>query len=276
MTRRADWEGLSESAWHERLGVTTAEFYTEIDSTMVRARAIASDPSVVLPALVVADRQTAATGRMGRPWVSDSDLGLWCTVILDAEAGVDVLPLLAGLAICCAAESESEAAGLELGIKWPNDVVTADGKVAGVLCVRIGNRVLVGVGINVNHGDGDLPAGAGIQAASLRTLTGRPFDRGALLSRLLTELLELWPAGVSSPAGPGLDRSTLARINERSVLRGRPLAATGTVRHSSGQVEAQEETRGLGGEILADGGLQILLPEGGVTVLIAGSVRASS
>ena len=173
----AAWEGRSAEAWARRLSVETVEFHATVSSTNDRARVLAGEGWPV-PAVVVADRQSAGRGRRGRRWVSDSPLGLWFTVAWEVgESVVGGLPLRVGLGV--ARGVESVVPGLRVKVKWPNDLVVNGRKLGGVLCERCGVHVLVGVGLNLNHERGDFPLALETAATSIRLATDRLVSRAS-------------------------------------------------------------------------------------------------
>ncbi len=160
--------------------------------------------------VVVAEVQTAGRGRLDRVWESPAGAGLLFSVLLD-PGGVPVerwgwLPLLSGLAV---AEAGRAVTGVELRVKWPNDVLSADGrKVAGVLSERVdvGGRglAIVGIGINVSTTADELPVP---HASSLALAGAATTDRPALLAAVLERLdarLEQWRAAEGDAAEAGL------------------------------------------------------------------------
>ncbi len=131
--------------------------------------------------LVIAGRQTAGRGRLGRKWLDNQGLGLACSIVLDGSRWPDSqLSLAVGLGVCRALESLGAITGT-FGMRWPNDVVVAGwkpqerspeiddapSKIAGVLIERSGGRAVVGVGINVLHTARDWPAELQSRAVSL-------------------------------------------------------------------------------------------------------------
>lgn len=93
-------------------------------------------------ALVVAERQTEGRGRLGRPWLSPPG-NLYFSLLLFGPMP-ELLPLRAGVAL-------AEAAGCA-GLKWPNDLVSPDGrKIGGILIERDNHRLILGVGVNVEQ-----------------------------------------------------------------------------------------------------------------------------
>lgn len=172
-----------------------------------------------LPFLVVADRQTGGRGRLGRTWVSPPG-GLYLTLALRP---LDDLPLsYHPLALSLAAAEALRARGVEVGLKWPNDIVVHGRKIAGLLAetavivnpdregdTRDARALVLGIGINVNHsiqGKGILP-----EPASLADLTGRgDWDLGALREDLLAPFAR--HLRTASREGPeALHRSAVAR-----------------------------------------------------------------
>ncbi len=93
-----------------------------------------------------ADRQTAGRGRFQRGWVSDEG-GLWLSAVVPAGADAAALPLAAGLAVCDSLRS----LGLKrLRMRWPNDILVDDRKLAGLLVDRFHpGAAVAGIGINV-------------------------------------------------------------------------------------------------------------------------------
>jgi len=139
------------------------------------ARSGAADGTVV-----GAEHQTAGRGRQGRTWESEPGSSLLASVIL--RPAPPLVSLAAGLAAARACES---VAGVSATLKWPNDVMVAEGKLGGILSelVRepgsLGEAVVVGLGLNV-HWRSPLPLGG----AAL----GPGVDRADLLVAWLTAL----------------------------------------------------------------------------------------
>jgi BirA family biotin operon repressor/biotin-[acetyl-CoA-carboxylase] ligase len=134
--------------------------------------------------VVSADTQTAARGRLGRSWISDPHQALNASWIVRPEMAVDgwtVLPLIAGVA---AAEAIRERTGVEARLKWPNDVVAARGKLAGILTeAEVPNFVIVGLGVNVAQTSFDDERAQ--TATSIAIEGGRRLDRADLLAAVL-------------------------------------------------------------------------------------------
>ncbi len=262
----AEWGGLATAEWARRFGYATAEFHARVPSTNERARALAL-AGRPLPVLVVASRQSAGRGRRGRRWASDSPLGLWFTVAVAGGRGpTEPVPLRAGLAAALAVESL--APGLAVRLKWPNDLLAGpEGrKFGGVLCERAGGATIVGIGLDLNHGPGDLPAHLAGRATSVRAETGRRLARGDVLRTVLAAL------AVRLRPEPSIPPGELAELNARSFMAGRRASASGVASTPSGEARAVEALPVVCGPILADGALQLRSRDGGTLRLVAGSV----
>src|SRR4051812_33118838 len=125
-------------------------YFPIIGSTMTEASRLARDGAPDRT-VVVADEQTAGVGRMGRSWTSDPDIGIYCSVILRLLLPPEQLPvvsLLLGLAV---AEAIQSSTGIVCDLRWPNDVLISERKVAGVLAHLAESCIIAGIGINVNN-----------------------------------------------------------------------------------------------------------------------------
>lgn len=136
--------------------------------------------------VVVAERQLSGRGRLDRAWVSPPRAGLTFSVLLRPALPTmewGWLPLLAGVAVARAIRAQAE---LEAVLKWPNDVLVGDRKVAGLLAEAVAPGGLVlGIGLNVTTTQDELPHEG---ATSLRLESAKTTDRGTLLRAVLREL----------------------------------------------------------------------------------------
>jgi BirA family transcriptional regulator, biotin operon repressor / biotin---[acetyl-CoA-carboxylase] ligase len=148
-------------------------------STMREAAALALRGCVHGTA-VVADEQTAGIGRHGHSWYSDAGAGLYVSVVLRLPEPPPLLTLALGLA---AQDAIRNATGVVCDLRWPNDLLITEKKVAGILVQISDGAAIAGIGINVNHGV--FPPEIAPVATSLRLQSGRPHDREALLQALL-------------------------------------------------------------------------------------------
>ena len=99
---------------------------------------------------LVADRQTAGRGRLGREWRDGAGnfMGSTTAAILPSDPAAPTLALVAGLALHETLKALAPGAG-NYALKWPNDVLLDNAKLAGVLLERAGDHVVIGIGVNL-------------------------------------------------------------------------------------------------------------------------------
>ncbi|WP_327325696.1 biotin--[acetyl-CoA-carboxylase] ligase [Streptomyces sp. NBC_01210] len=188
---------------------TSLDIVPETGSTNsdLAARAASLEEGAVL----VAEEQTAGRGRLDRSWTSPARSGLFLSVLLRPGPEVPVerwgwLPLLAGVA---SATGLARAAGVDMSLKWPNDLLVKVGgeerKTGGILAERAGDdAVVVGIGLNVTLRADELPVPT---AGSLALADAISTDRDPLLRALLRSLEQWygdWRAAGGDPARSGL------------------------------------------------------------------------
>lgn len=227
--------------------------FAELSSTNDEARRLAAEGAGE-GTLVIAERQTAGRGRRGRIWYSPPGTGLWCSLVLRPPASLapPLVALLLGLAI---ARGIRACCGVPALLKWPNDVLIAGGKVAGILCEAGPGGLVAGFGVDVNQ-EGfppELPA-----ATSIHMQTGCFTDRATLLRAVLEE-------------AEGLYLEACDRGPMQLIAAAIPLLST-----LGQQVEVQlegETLRGLACGLEADGALQVREESGLLHTIRAGDVQ---
>ncbi|MCX6841481.1 MAG: biotin--[acetyl-CoA-carboxylase] ligase [candidate division WOR-3 bacterium] len=224
----------------------------EVGSTNDYALGLAAKRST---AIVTARRQTKGRGRFKKHWFSD-DGSLTASLLLFTD-GPDFphpsfLTHLAGLALSRAVE---EVAGLATQIRWPNDIIYKDKKLAGILCEGRRHAVAVGVGLNVNQESfpEDLP-----DAESLRVATGRTWDKLVLLESFLHGMF----AGIER-AGKGETAQVIADIKNHSAVMHRRVEVRTLLRKHVGTVI----------DLDTEGRVVLRTDSGRLVVLGAGEVR---
>ena len=176
--------------------------FARTDSTNVQARQLAEQhPGERL--LVTASEQTAGRGRRGRTWHSPPG-GAWLTLVWPlrrAAASYAAAPLAAAVALRRAVCDAAPEAAARLRIKWPNDLLLDDRKIAGILCERCAatstsngdggqrNLLIVGVGVNADFDAQLLPTQLRHPATTLRTALGRPVSVDGLIEAVARELV---------------------------------------------------------------------------------------
>lgn len=161
-------------------------YLATVTSTMQAAALLASDGAPP-GSVVVAEEQTAGQGRLGRSWISQHEVGLYCSVLLRLQlppSEIPVATLLLGLAT---ADAIQQTTNLSCDLRWPNDVLIRERKVAGILAQLAGEYVIAGIGINVNQTA--MPDALRTPATSLRIETRDTWQsREDLLIGLLSSL----------------------------------------------------------------------------------------
>jgi BirA family biotin operon repressor/biotin-[acetyl-CoA-carboxylase] ligase len=231
----AAYDGLAPAALAALVRTPGLVCLPDVTSTLDELHQMAAQGAPAGTA-VLADRQTAGRGRQGRPWRSPAGQGIWLAYLSrPATAAIGVLSVRVGLAVIRAAE----ALGARPRLKWPNDVMLGERKLAGVLCEARwdGGRpawVAIGIGINVH---GPLPADLRPGAATLDEAV--PAGRVELLAQLLP-LLHAVPQGEELSAGERRE------VESRDWLRGRRLIAplAGMVMGIDGRGALVVETEG--------------------------------
>ena len=190
-----------------------------------------------------ADFQTAGRGRLNHKWLSSPSENLAMSAVLSVE-GVEpheaaTLPLAVGLAVATAIGGR---------VKWPNDVLVGGRKVAGILCERNGDCVIVGIGVNVRQTE--FPPEIAESAASLVMLGQADASVEDVRDRILSnlgEVYERWRRGGFA--------SVYGEIAALDCLKGMRLAVRQTDSDAA-------PVRGACGGIMEDGALDV----GGVRV----------
>ncbi len=225
--------------WH-------GHYFDVVDSTQDEARAAVrlGAPS---RSIFVADYQRAGRARQGRTWLAGPGDALMLSIIFRERAARPMPWRWTSLASVALAESIQELLPvLKPAIKWPNDVLLDDRKVAGILAETSSDGeqlvAVVGVGVNANSAEPGL-ANVGAAATSLRIAAGQPVDRGELLLTLLRRMDE-WYA----QPWPELHAAWQARL----WRRGQRLRLL--------DLGAEEEVVVLGVEL--DGSLRVRLADG--------------
>jgi BirA family biotin operon repressor/biotin-[acetyl-CoA-carboxylase] ligase len=220
-------------------------YFDEIDSTQEAARELAAggaDQGTV----VIAERQSAGRGRMGRTWHSPPGVNLYTTIILRPPIPLADVPRLGLVAGVATAEAlERQAPGV-VALKWPNDVWLRGRKAGGMIAEAVTDArhkldcVLLGIGININLEAADIPPELRDKATSMLIATGHPCDRIAIADSLFNLLdsryMESLTRGFES-VRPAWERY--------SALTGKRIAIVDGGRRQSGVVKGIDGTGAL-------------------------------
>ncbi|MGH7303413.1 MAG: biotin--[acetyl-CoA-carboxylase] ligase [Candidatus Rokuibacteriota bacterium] len=171
-----------------------------VDSTQSVAFALA-ERGAADRTVVVADEQLAGRGRRGRTWRAPAGTSLLASIIVRPRLPHSRLATLSLTTAVAAAEALCRVAGVDTRLKWPNDVLVADRKIAGILLEsRVGvadagssaqAEIVTIIGIGINLGQREFPPDLAASATSVALETGRAPSREAVLTALLAEF-DVW------------------------------------------------------------------------------------
>lgn len=259
-------ELLTEAALSSQLGTRVVGrrilVYPEVASTNTIA-SVLGDRGEPEGTVVVAETQTEGRGRMGRSWVSAPRVGLWTSILLRPPVATSDASLLSQLAAVSLAEAVT---GMDLRlvprIKWPNDLMLGEKKVAGILveAKAEGERIhyaVVGIGLNCNHARADFPSSLQASATSLALAAGKPVSR-VEVARALYRQLDTWYLRFIE----GMREPILSRLTQLSETIGRWVRVEIGPEHYEAFAEA----------VNRDGSLRVRLPDGETRDLVSGDV----
>jgi len=214
--------------------------------------------------VVLADRQAAGRGRLGRAWASAAGKGVEFSMILRPPAAEGTVPgLLVAATAVAMAEALESSAGLAPTIRWPNDLLLGDRKVCGILVETrdfepAAPLLVLGVGLNAAQEQGDFPAEVRGEATSLRIETGRAPDRTGLLLAVL-EALDRWRGTLAAGGAAAVEEAFRARV----AYLGRRVSL----------LEGDEPVEGVLESASPVGGLFLRLPDGSRRAVRPGHAR---
>ena len=146
------------------------------------------DPDGPEGATVATDLQTQGRGRLGRTWETPPGRALLFSVLLHPRPPMAIWPELSLVAGDAVAAALGEQTGVAAELSHPNDVLVEGRKLAGILAEASVGQVVLGVGVNVNQTEAELPAETAKPPTSLRLETGKEWPRAPLLGAILLEL----------------------------------------------------------------------------------------
>jgi len=251
------------------LKLPAIRYFSTIDSTNAEASRWI-DHGAPHMALVVADEQIAGRGRLGRRWVTMPGAGLAFSLVLRSPAvEPNLVSRLTGLGALSVQSSLNKSFSLDAQIKWPNDVLIDNRKVAGVLVeTRWSGEALhsaiIGIGINIAPASVSAanlpPAGLNFPATCVEYSTGHPINRLDVLHAVLQELFS-WLPQLSSAVFLATWEAALAYRNQWvELFSGGPSSAADDMHIAT----TAREGRLIG--LAQDGSLKLLTSTG--TLLI--------
>lgn len=215
--------------------------------------------------VVIADRQTAGRGRLGRTFLSESGRGLYFSMLLRPALPAEKLLPLTGLCAVAAARAAEKAGGLPVGVKWVNDLILNGKKLGGILTeLGFDNKggvafAVAGIGVNLAYTRGEFEkAGLGDMATSFAA-EGALTD-GAVLAALLIEELGRMAEALET----GGTRPYAEEYRRRSVTIGRPVKIMYPAGSETGRALDIDDNFGL--VVEKDGGERTVVRTGEVSV----------
>jgi BirA family transcriptional regulator, biotin operon repressor / biotin---[acetyl-CoA-carboxylase] ligase len=176
---------------------------------------------------ILADEQTAGRGRLQRAWSSPRGAGLYFSILLQPSIAPDQWPLIVFVAALAVGDALSEACHVNTDIKWPNDLLSGERKICGILAESVetpgGRAVIVGMGINLTP---DVyPVELAPVATSVAEESGRAPERETLLAALLRALSRWYSLlheidGAEKIVAAWTSRSSYANGKEVQVANG--------------------------------------------------------
>lgn len=210
---------------------------------------------------IVAEEQTAGRGRLQRPWSSPKGAGLYFSILLRPTIAQNYWPLITFAAALAVADALHEASDLQTDIKWPNDLLSGERKICGILAEAIdttaGRAVIVGIGINLNQHA--FPAELAHLATSVSEATGRPAEREMILGALLRGLSR-WYSLLHEPGGQ--EKIVAAWCSRSSYANGKLVQVN----------NGDEVWQGITSGIDPDGALRLRTYSGQIKLVRAGDV----
>lgn len=235
-------------------------FYETIGSTNTVASSLAEKNREGV--VVLSDSQDKGRGRLGRLWVSPPGVNIYMSIILTPEikpAEATLITLMTAVACSIALR---KVTGLDIKIKWPNDLMVSDKKLGGVLTeLKIYQKkiafAIVGMGINVNIDINEFPEDVRKIATSVKNETGKLYSRENIVSEILNEMSRWY--------------SVLKKMDRETILSGwRRL--TSTLGREVMVVVGQETYKGFAEAIDNEGMLLLRLHSGEMKRISSGDL----
>ena len=190
---------LGDCPWH-------LQVYSEVGSTNTLLKQMAAEGAAA-GTVLIADRQTAGRGRLGRSFLSPGGVGVYLSALIRPNCAPTALMHLTcavAVAMCDAVEN---AFGFRPGIKWTNDLVVGSKKLGGIL-TELGldpktgmvDHAILGIGINCGQIETDFDESIRSMATSVRMVTGREASRERLIAGMVKALEAMDKALLTSPA----------------------------------------------------------------------------
>jgi BirA family biotin operon repressor/biotin-[acetyl-CoA-carboxylase] ligase len=221
-------------------------FLDSTDSTNNVARSLAREKHP--DAVVVARLQTAGRGRLSRSFWSPRDTGVYICAVLPAVPSCPMVPTV--LAACAASNALSDLCGRQVMLKWVNDLLLDEYKIAGILAERVGEHVIIGIGINLNTRQEEFPSELA-HASSLAARCGCLFSPEAAVCAVISSFDRVWAQAHRTD----FQEELMEAYRNRLVTLGRSVRV----------LSAQKERSAVALSVDADGALLVRYDDTGLT-----------
>ena len=173
-----------ETALHDKGWELPLVLCDEVDSTNLEAKRLVRRGELLKGGIVLADRQTAGKGRLGRAWVAAEGKDLTFSLVFRNDLNRVDIPktgLAAALGICHALEKDYS---IGARLKWPNDILIGGEKISGILSEYVTPEefIIIGIGINVNSDKRNWSFSTVTKPTSLKITAGNELEREPLLA----------------------------------------------------------------------------------------------
>jgi BirA family transcriptional regulator, biotin operon repressor / biotin---[acetyl-CoA-carboxylase] ligase len=210
--------------------------------------------------VILAEEQTAGRGRLQRAWSSPKGAGLYFSILLRPTIPQNQWPLITFMAALAVGDALREAAGVQTDIKWPNDLLSGERKICGILAEAIdtplGRAVILGIGINLT--ENAFPPELANVATSVSQATRRALDREQILAAVWAALM-FWYVRLDDP------KEIVDAWSSRSSY------ATGKLVQVS---NGDDVWRGTTSGVEPDGALRLRTSNGEIKLVRAGDVHS--
>lgn len=256
---------LSEDLNTELIGKNIV-YYDSVDSTNNIAKSLAQE-GCSSGTVVVAATQTGGRGRLGRKWFSAQDKGIWMSIVLRPSITLEEAQLITIGASVAVARSIFDSTGLNVKIKWPNDIIMGSRKICGILTElsleeENVNYVVIGIGVNVAQELDDFPEEIKALATSLK-LEAKDSDvhipsRCSLVKKILFEMEKIY-----SKIEKGLSEEVISEWKQFSVTLGKRIRFT----------IKEQQYEGIAADIESDGRLVVQCDDNITRKVLSGEIQ---
>jgi len=235
-------------------------FYEKVGSTNTVASNLAEQ--VAEGTVIIADTQEKGRGRLGRVWVSPPGENIFMSIILQPQIETKDATLITIMAAVASANALRKTTGLNISIKWPNDLICHERKIGGILTELKTDQKgilfsVIGIGINVNTDIDAFPEDVREIATSVKNETGKLFSREEIVAAILNEIHNWY---------------IILKAMKREVLLAEWQRLTSTLGKEVIVVIGQETYKGFAEAIDDEGMLILRLPSGEMKRIHSGDV----